>query len=130
MGSSQQTPYLRLSNFSDTDKPTFRGDWNNDNSKIDTNAKKVADQLNGLGSRMENVSSTCMQAVREETVSRQNADSELNKALEAETARATSSETALKNNIDTSVSQLTGDFRDIDNKIVDIDREINALKQI
>ena len=128
MASSQQTPYLGLSNFSDTDKPTFRGDWNNDNSKIDANAKKVADQLSGIGSRVENVSSTCMQAVREETVGRQDADSELNKALEAETARATSSETALKNNIDTSVNQLRGDFHDIDNKIVNTDREINALK--
>ena len=128
MASSQLTPYLGLSNFSDTDKPTFRGDWNNDNSKIDTNAKKVADQLKGLGSRVENVSSTCMQAVREETVNRQNADNDLNKTLEAETARAIGQETTLKNSIDTSVSQLTGDFHDIDNKIADTDREINALK--
>ena len=92
MASSQQTQYLGLSNFSDSDKPTFRGDWNNDNAKIDANAKKVADQLNGLGSRMENINNTLSQGISGEAAARQNADSELNRAVEAETARALSAE--------------------------------------
>ena len=92
MGSSQQTPYLGLSNFSDSDKPTFRGDWNNDNSKIDANAKRVADQLNGLGSRVENINSTLSQSISGEVAARQNADNELNRTVEAETARALSAE--------------------------------------
>lgn len=92
MASSQQTQYLGLSNFSDSDKPTFRGDWNNDNAKIDANAKKVADQLNGLGSRTENINSTLSQSISDEAAARQNADSELNRTMEAETARALSAE--------------------------------------
>lgn len=92
MASSQLTPYLGLSNFSDTDKPTFRGDWNNDNSKIDVNAKKVAEQLNSLGSRTENINSTLSQSISGEAAARQSADSELNRAVEAETARALSAE--------------------------------------
>ena len=92
MASSQQTQYLGLSNFSDSDKPTFRGDWNNDNAKIDANAKKVADQLNGVGSRVENINSILSQSIGGEAAARQNADSELNRAIEAETARALSAE--------------------------------------
>lgn len=126
MASSQQTPYLGLSNFSDSDKPTFRGDWNNDNSKIDTNAKKVADQLNGLGSRMENINSTLSQSINGEAAARQNADSELNKAVEAETARALSAEKQNSNLIVEKETNLSQRIAEAKASADDISTEIAA----
>lgn len=41
MSSSQKTPYYNLSQFQDADKPTWRGDYNGDMSKIDTGLQEV-----------------------------------------------------------------------------------------
>ena len=41
MSSNQKTPYYNLSQFQDTDKPSWRGDYNGDMSKIDTGMQEV-----------------------------------------------------------------------------------------
>lgn len=41
MSSSQKTPYYNLSQFQDTDKPSWRGDYNGDMSKIDTGMQEI-----------------------------------------------------------------------------------------
>lgn len=41
MSSSKKTPYYNLSQFQDTDKPSWRGDYNADMSKIDTGLQSV-----------------------------------------------------------------------------------------
>ena len=41
MSSSQKTPYYNLSQFQDADKPTWRGDYNGDMSKIDTGMQDI-----------------------------------------------------------------------------------------
>ena len=41
MSSSQKTPYYTLSQFQDADKPTWRGDYNGDMSKIDTGMQDI-----------------------------------------------------------------------------------------
>lgn len=41
MSSSQKTPYYNLSQFQDTDKPSWRGDYNGDMGKIDTGLQEV-----------------------------------------------------------------------------------------
>ena len=41
MSSSQKTPYYNLSQFQDADKPTWRGDYNGDMSKIDTGLQEI-----------------------------------------------------------------------------------------
>ena len=41
MSSSRKTPYYNLSQFDDHDKPTWRGDYNGDMSKIDTGMQEV-----------------------------------------------------------------------------------------
>ena len=41
MSSSQKTPYYNLSQFQDADKPSWRGDYNGDMSKIDTGMQEI-----------------------------------------------------------------------------------------
>lgn len=41
MSSTNKTPYTNLSQFVDTDRPTWRGDYNGDMSKIDTAIQRV-----------------------------------------------------------------------------------------
>lgn len=41
MSSSQKTPYYNLSQFQDTDKPSWRGDYSGDMSKIDTGMQEI-----------------------------------------------------------------------------------------
>lgn len=41
MSSSQKTPYYNLSQFQDADKPTWRGDYSGDMSKIDTGMQEI-----------------------------------------------------------------------------------------
>lgn len=47
MGSSTQTTNLALSQFADADRPTWRGDYNSDMTKIDTAHAALEGQLNG-----------------------------------------------------------------------------------
>lgn len=41
MASTRKTPYYNLSQFDDHDKPTWRGDYNGDMSKIDTGMQEI-----------------------------------------------------------------------------------------
>ena len=65
MSSSRKTPYYNLSQFDDHDKPTWRGDYNGDMSKIDTGMQETKTSAIDAKTAAQNAESSINEVKRE-----------------------------------------------------------------
>ena len=108
MSSTNKTPNYNLSQFADSDKPTWRGDYNADMSKIDTSVKDVCIQTQAVAAIANEAKTDVQQLTTKVTGVETTANSALTLAQTNETDIATN-ETAFdqyKTTVSTQFSQL------------------------
>lgn len=118
MGSTNKTDNLELSQFIDTDKPTWRGDYNGDMLKIDG-------MVNTVNSQITNVSAVANAALGVANNAQSTADDAVADVAAATTAAANANAAAA--NAQTTADTATTSVAAANGRIDDLDVELNTL---